>query len=99
MGKLIQQLIIVLIATTLILMPIASVSANEDTVTDGSITIDALVARPLGITATIAGTTLFVISLPFAALGGNVKESFEKTMVKPAKYTFVRPIGDFSNNE
>lgn len=34
---------------------------------------DLLVARPLLIAATAIGAVLFVVALPFAALGGNVK--------------------------
>ena len=36
-----------------------------------------------------------VISLPFSALGGNVKEAGSKLVVAPAKFTFQRPLGEF----
>jgi hypothetical protein len=54
---------------------------------------DLLVARPLGIAFTAIGTTVFVVSLPFSALGGNVGEAAEKLVVEPARETFVRCLG------
>jgi hypothetical protein len=56
---------------------------------------DALFVRPLGLAATILGTGLFVISLPFSALGGNTGEAFEEMVVDPARFTFTRELGEF----
>ncbi len=58
-------------------------------------TADALLVRPLGIVATVAGAGLFVISLPFSAIGGNVGQAAEALVVAPAKMTFARPLGQF----
>lgn len=55
---------------------------------------DALLVRPLGIVGTIFGSAIFLISLPFSALGGNVEEAYQKMVVDPAQYTFGRPLGD-----
>jgi hypothetical protein len=56
---------------------------------------DAIAARPLGLIATVVGSALFVVSLPFSALGGNVDEAAQKMVVAPAKFTFKRPLGEF----
>jgi hypothetical protein len=56
--------------------------------------VDALVVRPLGILGTVAGTLVFVVSLPFSALGGNTDSAFQKLVAEPAAYTFKRPLGD-----
>lgn len=56
--------------------------------------VDALVVRPLGILGTAAGTLVFVVSLPFSALGGNTDAAFQKLVADPAAYTFTRPLGD-----
>lgn len=61
----------------------------------GKMTADILLLRPVGFVATVAGSAIFIISLPFSALGGNHEEAFEKLVKKPAKYTFERPLGDF----
>jgi hypothetical protein len=43
--------------------------------------------------ALVGGSVVFVLSLPFSALGGNVGEAADKLVVDPARYTFVRPLG------
>lgn len=58
---------------------------------------DTILARPLGIASVVIGSALFVVSLPFAALGGNVKETAKELVVDPFNYTFQRPVGDFEN--
>lgn len=54
---------------------------------------DALIARPLMLGATILGAGVFLVSLPFSALGGNVDEAGETLVADPAKATFVRCLG------
>lgn len=54
---------------------------------------DAVLARPLLLAGTLAGTALFVATLPFSALGGNVKESANVLIVGLAKTTFTRCLG------
>ncbi len=54
---------------------------------------DVLVARPILLGVTVVGTALFVVSLPFSALGGNVKEVAQTMVVGPAKSTFTRCLG------
>jgi hypothetical protein len=59
----------------------------------GAMIADALLARPLLAAATLGGTAVFLVSLPFSALGGNV-ESAAKTLIKiPAEATFRRCLG------
>jgi len=55
------------------------------------------VARPLGLVATVLGTVVFVASLPFQALAGNVADPARKLVVEPAAFTFVRPLGEGVN--
>lgn len=57
--------------------------------------MDLVLARPGGLVATVAGTAIFVVSLPFSALGGNTGEAFDSLVATPATYTFRRPLGDF----
>ena len=58
---------------------------------------DALVLRPLGLVATAVGGAIWVVSLPFTAPGGHVKEAANALVVKPANATFKRPLGEFSS--
>ncbi|WP_242458021.1 hypothetical protein [Halomonas sp. YLGW01] len=55
--------------------------------------VDALVARPLLAAATVGGTAVFIVSLPFSALGGNVGESAETLILTPAEAAFRRCLG------
>jgi hypothetical protein len=55
--------------------------------------IDAGLVRPVGVAATVIGAGIFVVTLPFSLLGGNMKESAETLVVAPAKMTFLRCLG------
>jgi diacylglycerol kinase len=56
---------------------------------------DILILRPLGLLATAVGAIVQGIGLPVSLLGGNAKEAGDTLVVAPAKFTFVRPVGDF----
>jgi len=58
-----------------------------------AMTADLLVARPLGLAITVGGAAVFLVSLPFTAIGGNVAEAGEVLVVGPARSTFVRCLG------
>lgn len=57
--------------------------------------LDVLIMRPLMVAATAIGTGLFLVSLPFTVPGGDVGAAAQRLVVDPARYTFVRPLGDF----
>ena len=59
--------------------------------------VDLVVARPLGLVATVLGTVVFVAALPFELLAGNVADPARKLVVEPAAYTFTRPLGEDVN--
>jgi hypothetical protein len=62
----------------------------------GAVVVDAFLARPVCLAATVVGTAFFIISLPIAAISKSVDASRDALVVKPAKATFTRPLGDFS---
>ncbi len=98
--KLASWLMAVTLATThLAFAPTAAASvedyesaSNPDA---GAVIFDSLVARPAGLVGMVAGTVVFLVSLPFSALGDNVKEVADEMVVAPTRYTFARPIGEF----
>jgi hypothetical protein len=55
--------------------------------------LDWIVLRPLGLAATVGGGALYVLSLPFSALGGNEPAARQRLMNDPASYTFRRCLG------
>lgn len=54
---------------------------------------DAIIARPLGLAFTVIGAAVYVVTLPFSALGGNAKAAGQTLVVGPAEATFVRCLG------
>jgi hypothetical protein len=63
----------------------------------GAVTADVFLARPACLIATILGSAVFVIALPFAALSKSVHQTAHSLVVKPAQATFTRPLGDFTS--
>ncbi len=59
----------------------------------GLMALDAAVMRPLGLATTIAGTGLFVITLPFTAPSCNVQKAADGLIIRPGGWTFDRPLG------
>lgn len=87
-----------LIRAVLILSLTCSMSAPalagpEDSPTALAMTGDLVVARPLGVAITVVGAAVFVASLPFSALGGNISQSADALVTKPAAETFMRCLG------
>lgn len=76
-----------------------SVVAEDDYAYDtarpsgGAMVVDALLARPLLAAATVGGAAVFLVSLPFSALGGNVDAAAETLVKTPAEATFRRCLG------
>jgi len=99
MPEIAKKFVAILMTMTLILIPLGSAALAQDhfRVEDRSaemMFVDIFLARPLGMVATILGSALFVVSLPFSAAGGNTREVYQKMVVEPARYTFLRPVGD-----
>lgn len=79
---------------------VAARDVNAPTTTrrdPAAMTVDLVVARPAGAVATVAGAAIFLVSWPFAALGGNTEETWDSLVADPAAYTFQRPLGDFDH--
>ena len=72
--------------------------SNSRAAEDNSLQIvgDLALARPGCLAATIIGTAVFIVALPFAAASGSVRETADTLVVHPAQATFTRPLGDFS---
>lgn len=84
-------LAVILTATT----SLAGAQDNDSTpnTTAGATATDILVARPGGLAATVLGTAIFVVGLPFTLINGSTEQSAQQLIVSPANYTFTRPLG------
>ena len=94
-----QVMVFLLLISSIALVFGATAQAKEYTVqgqaSASSMLADICVARPLGAISTVAGTAVFIVSLPFSALGHNVSTAWDEMVISPAKYTFLRPLGVF----
>ena len=99
MHKVSKKSIILFVIIALVLTPFTGVLAQETAMhqenNGGKMAVDLVMVRPLSFVASVLGAGLFVIALPFSALGGNVGPAWSKMVVAPGKYTFVRPLGEF----
>ena len=57
---------------------------------------DALLVRPACLVATVVGSAVFLVALPWAAASRSVKKTANTLVVKPANATFTRPMGDMN---
>ena len=100
MQKITKQSLVFIIIASLVFVPFgASALAKQESMDEG-ISAEAMIAdfvfvRPLGIVAVAVGSAFFIVSLPFSLLGGNSKAAAKKLVYEPAKFTFIRPLGDF----
>jgi hypothetical protein len=62
----------------------------------GAMLTDAVFMRVPMTLVTIAGAAVFVVTLPFSALGGNVGEAGTKLVKEPFEYAWLRPLGEMS---
>ncbi|MDX1518993.1 MAG: multidrug transporter [Gammaproteobacteria bacterium] len=68
-------------------------TANTYTPSAGAMILDGLVYRPLSLAGTAVGLGVFIVTLPFSALGGNVEQAGETLVVEPARATFGECLG------
>jgi hypothetical protein len=100
MTKLVKKTLVLVMVVSLMLIPFASAALAEEYFeaeppTGGAMVFDFCVVRPVGIVATAVGTVFYVVSWPFALLGGNAGAAGEKLVKEPAAFTFYRPRGEF----
>ena len=62
-----------------------------------AILVDGFILRPAGVLATVVGSLVFVVTLPFSIPTRSVDKAAQKLVVDPAKYTFVRPMGQIES--
>ena len=73
--------------------------SDRDDVSAEAIIADGLLLRPGGLIATLVGSAVFVITLPFSIPTKSVEKAAQKLVVEPAQYTFVRPLGQIESSK
>jgi hypothetical protein len=87
-----RKIIISLMVCLFVLNSTAAFAAETD---DLMVTGDLVLARPLGIVATVIGSAVFFVSLPFTIPSGSVSHTGAVMVGEPFNFTFRRPLGDF----
>ena len=72
---------------------------DREDVSAEAIIADGLLLKPAGVLATLAGTLAFVVTLPFSIPTRSVDKAAQKLIVDPARYTFVRPLGQIDSDK
>ena len=93
-----KMVIAALVVVTLVSTSMPALAEGGATVASAMV-VDVIIGRPAGIVTTILGSAVFVLALPFAALSGSVEPVVQTLVVDPFKWTFTRPVGDFSSWE
>jgi len=100
MNRILKKTAVFLLIITLVFIPFGtSALATGQTVDEGNsaslMTADLILVRPLGVVATVLGCAVFIVSLPFSAIGGNTEQAAQKLVKEPAAFTFTRSLGEF----
>ena len=91
--------VLFLCATSLVHAAENPYMARTEDVSAEEIIVDGLLLRPGGLVATVVGTAVFVVTLPFSIPTKSVDKAAQKLIVDPARYTFVRPLGLIESNK
>ena len=99
LGIALLVVILFLCATSLVHAAEASYAARTEDVSAEEMIADGLLLRPAGIVATVLGTVVFVVTLPFSIPTKSVDKAAQKLIVDPVRYTFVRPLGQIESSK
>lgn len=77
--------------------PPASEPSGPSALETGSLMVDLLVLRPLGMAATAVGFGFFLIAGPLAAPTGQFGEAWDTFVISPYEFTFQRPLGELED--
>jgi hypothetical protein len=98
MNGILRRVTILMTVIALVAVPCASCFAEgfeqDEDIVAGKMAAE-IVVRPLGICATVLGGAIFLVTIPFSAIGGNVGDAYNYLLKDPFVFTFNRPLGDF----
>ena len=77
--------------------PPASEPSGPSALETGSLMVDLLVLRPLGMAATAVGFGFFLIAGPLAAPAAQFGEAWDVFVMSPYEFTFQRRLGELED--
>jgi thioredoxin-related protein len=90
-----KKIFIILLTFIVFSTPTLAFATDEED--NLNVVVDAALVRPLGLVSIVLGASLFIVSLPFTAISGNIDKSTKVLIIEPIDFTFKRPLGDFDN--
>ena len=97
-----RPIVIALLAVFLLTaLPFPAIAEGPDPVEEGGLMmIEFAVARPAGIIASAIGICVYILTMPFHFLSEEAEQKAKDRFINdPIKFTFVRPLGDFEEEE
>ena len=99
MNACIRKMVTLILIPALLAIPCAVLAkdlpSDEDQLRVAEMATDLVIVRPVGLVTVVLGFGFFLVSSPFSAMGGNFGEAWDIMVVKPTRFTFTRPLGDF----
>ena len=92
MKKLVSIVVVAVCLLSFSVTPLVAAELPEPS--SDEVAADLLFVRPVALCSILAGSVLYVVSLPFTIPTGNVKLAGRKLVVEPVKYTFSKPLGE-----
>jgi len=93
-----KLVLLLLVCFLCFLLPVSAVASSGNDNNAEMAIADAVLARPIGLASIVIGTAVFVVTLPFAAFSGTVKQTADTLVGAPCRFTFTRPLGDFEKD-
>ena len=98
LWKHVRKTFVATLASLMLIMPAVSqagdyASSVNETPSALAMSADLIFVRPVMAVTTVVSSVVWVVALPFSALGGNTKESFDVLVKTPAAVTFRRCLG------
>ena len=88
-----RALVALMIGCLLLPQALMAQEAVDESPNEFAMVGDLLVARPIGAVMTVAGTAVWLVSLPFTLLSGHASEAAGTLILGPAETTFMRCLG------
>jgi hypothetical protein len=96
MNGILRRVTILMTVIALVAVPCASCFAEgfeqDEDIVAGKMAAE-IVVRPLGICATVLGGAIFLVTIPFSAIGGNVGRCLQLPIEGPVCVHFQSAIG------
>jgi hypothetical protein len=89
-----SRLLIALLTSASLLLPsLTQAQIVKNPPSGAEMVGDAIIVRPMLAVATAVGTAIFLVTLPFSALGNNTGEAAKTLVGTPARSLFIRCLG------